>query len=103
MDRFLREAKVVAQMLHGNIVPVYQLGQHEGAYFIASAFIPGHPMSEVISEEGLEPRRAVKLVVQLLDALAYAHERGVLHRDVKPANAMIDDKDTLFLMKNWIK
>ena len=98
IERFLREAKVVAQMLHGNIVPVYQLGEHGSGYFIASAFIPGEPLSQVIPENGLDPARAVRLVVQLLEALAYAHDRGVLHRDVKPSNAMLDAKDTLYLM-----
>ncbi len=68
---------------------------------IASAFIPGRPLADAIPEAGMEPARAVRLTAQLLDALAYAHERGVLHRDVKPANAMLveeGDRDTLYLM-----
>jgi serine/threonine protein kinase len=98
VERFLREAKVVAKMLHGNIVPVYELGEDEGAYFIASAFIAGQSLADIIPENGLDAGRAVRLVLQLLEALAYAHDQGVLHRDVKPSNAMLGDKDTLYLM-----
>jgi serine/threonine-protein kinase len=100
VQRFLREAKVVAQLLHGNIVPVFQLGEHEGAPFIASAFIPGRSLADVVAEHesGLDPARAVRFTVQLLDALAHAHDRGVLHRDVKPSNAMVDKEDRLYLM-----
>jgi serine/threonine-protein kinase len=98
VQRFLREAQVVAHLLHGNIVPVYQLGQHAGSYFIASAFIAGQPLSAVIPEKGMEAPRAVALVLQLLEALAYAHARGVLHRDVKPSNLMIDEHGHLWLM-----
>jgi serine/threonine protein kinase len=98
VERFLREAKVVARMLHGNIVPVYELGEDQGAYFIASAFVAGQSLADAIPENGLEAGRAVRLVLQLLEALAYAHDQGVLHRDVKPGNAMLGDKDTLYLM-----
>jgi serine/threonine protein kinase len=98
VERFKREAKVVARMLHGNIVPVYEMGEEGGAYFIASAFIAGHSLADVIPENGLDADRAVRLVLQLLEALAYAHDQGVLHRDVKPSNAMLGDKDTLYLM-----
>jgi serine/threonine-protein kinase len=98
VERFLREAKVVARLRHENIVSVHQLGQHEGGYFIASEFVAGRPLAAAVPEDGLEPRRAARLVVQLLDALAYAHGQGVLHRDVKPANAMLGADDKLFLM-----
>ncbi|MCC6418142.1 MAG: protein kinase, partial [Gemmataceae bacterium] len=98
LDRFLREARVVGQMLHGNIVPVYQLGRLGQDYYIVSAFIPGRPLEAAVPEHGMDPPQAVRLVIQLLEALAYAHERGVFHRDVKPANAMLDDKGTLYLM-----
>lgn len=98
VQRFLREAKVLAKMDHPNIVRVYDAGQHEKNYYLASAFIAGRDLNAFVQMGGMEPRRAVRLIVQLLEALAYAHERGVLHRDVKPANAMVDDKDHLYLM-----
>jgi serine/threonine protein kinase len=98
VERFKREARVVGQMHHNGIVPVYQLGEQDGAQFIVSRFIPGKALSEVIPEDGMEPGRAVDLVVQLLEALAYAHDMDVLHRDVKPANAILDEKGQLYLM-----
>jgi serine/threonine protein kinase len=98
VERFRREARVVAQMHHNGIVPVYQLGEQDGAQFIVSRFIPGKALSEVIPEDGMEPGRAVDLTIQLLEALAYAHNLDVLHRDVKPANAILDEKGQLYLM-----
>jgi serine/threonine protein kinase len=97
VERFLREAQVVAGMHHNHIVPVYQLGEHEGRYYIASRLIRGPVLSDDIPEEGLPAERAVGLIVQLLDALAYAHERGVIHRDVKPENVLLDESGHLNL------
>jgi serine/threonine-protein kinase len=99
VERFLREARVVAQMPHhGNIVPVHQLDKHEGRPFIVSTFISGQSLSKMVPEAGLDARRAVRLTIQLLEALAHAHSQGVLHRDVKPSNAMLDANDTLYLV-----
>jgi serine/threonine protein kinase/formylglycine-generating enzyme required for sulfatase activity len=98
VERFLREAQVVAQMHHNHIVPVYELGEHEDSHYIASRFVPGKTLSDVIPEEGVGAVEAVGLILQLLEALTYAHEMNVLHRDVKPANAIVDAKGQLFLM-----
>jgi serine/threonine-protein kinase len=98
VERFLREARVVGQMHHNHIVPVYQLGEQDGAHFIVSKFVEGQVLSEAIAEDGMDPDRAVGLVVQLLEALAYAHDRQVIHRDVKPSNAVLDGDGQLYLM-----
>jgi WD40 repeat protein/tRNA A-37 threonylcarbamoyl transferase component Bud32 len=99
VERFLREAKSAAQLQHPNIVPIFDAGQEAGHYYIASAFIQGHPLSDVISETtGLNPVRAAKIVLKLAEALAYAHQLGIVHRDIKPANVMIDDDDQPHLM-----
>src|SRR5579884_2181539 len=97
VERFRREAKAAARMLHPNIVPVHDAGQHGNDFYIASAFIAGGTLSAQVPEKGMEPTRAVGLVVQLLDALAYAHSQGVLHRDVKPDNCLVDDQGRLYL------
>ncbi len=98
VERFLREARAAAKLLHPHIVPVYDCGQAGSLYFIASAFIQGNTLAEVIPEGGMETRRAVELAAQLASALGYAHGQGVLHRDVKPQNIMLDEQGSLHLM-----
>src|SRR5436309_2708605 len=73
VERFLREARVLARLDHPNIVRVYDAGQHGTSYFIASALIRGQTLASVIPAGGLEPVRSVRLVLQLVEALAYAH------------------------------
>ncbi len=98
LERFHREAKILAKMNHPNVLRVYNAGQHGSDYYIASDYIPGRDLAEVVTDEGLEPQRAVKLVLQMLRALGYAHSKGIVHRDVKPSNARLDDEDKLYLM-----
>jgi eukaryotic-like serine/threonine-protein kinase len=98
VERFLREAQVVAQMHHNHIVPVYELGEHEECHYIASRFVPGKTLADLIPDAGMGAIEAVGLVLQLLEALTYAHKMNVLHRDVKPANAIVDPKGQLHLM-----
>jgi TPR repeat protein/serine/threonine protein kinase len=106
VERFLREAQVVAGMHHNHIVGVYQLGEHEGGFYIGSRFIRGTTLADIIPEQGLPAARAVELMLQLLDALGYAHEQGVIHRDVKPDNALLDEKGQLHLtdfgLAGWV-
>jgi len=98
VDRFLREAQVVAQMHHSHIVPVHELGELDGCHYIVSRFVPGKTLSDLVPDEGLDAAQAVGLVLQLLEALVYAHKLNVLHRDVKPANAIVDAEGQLSLM-----
>ncbi len=97
IERFKFEARVAAKLNHPHIVQVFQLGTHEGRHYIVSPFIRGKTLASIIPENGLEPGRAVEHVLQLLDALAYAHARGVLHRDIKPHNALLDESGALYL------
>jgi WD40 repeat protein/tRNA A-37 threonylcarbamoyl transferase component Bud32 len=92
IERFLREAQAAAQLRHPHIVPVYDTGSDGAHHYIASAFIDGKTLAEVIdaNERGLEPSEAARIVIALAEALHYAHSRGIIHRDVKPANVMID-------------
>jgi formylglycine-generating enzyme required for sulfatase activity len=98
VERFQREARAAAKMHHSHIVPVHDAGQHGGHYFITSALIPGRTLASAIPDSGMDPRRAAQMALQLAEALTYAHQQGVLHRDVKPGNIMLDDQDTLYLM-----
>lgn len=96
--RFLREAKAAANLRHPHIVPVYDAGRDGDQYYIATAFIAGHSLADRVEQHGNELRQSAIWVRQLAEALAYAHEQGVVHRDVKPANCMVDDDDHLHLM-----
>ncbi|HMP60573.1 MAG TPA: protein kinase [Gemmatales bacterium] len=98
VERFQREARAAARMMHPHIVPVFDTGQHGPSQFIAQAFIPGSTLAGQIPERGMEPRRAVTLMLQILDALGYAHQQGIQHRDVKPVNIMMAANDHLYLM-----
>jgi len=87
--RLLREARAAAALGHPNIVTVYDVGEADGHVFIAMEFVPGRTLSEVIGHDGVPVVEAVRLGVQIAAALAHAHERGVVHRDVKPSNVIV--------------
>lgn len=91
IERFEREARAAAALHHPNICPVFDVGEVDGTRFLTMAFIDGVPLSSLISEEKpLSDRQAAAVVRKLAQALHTAHSHGVIHRDVKPANIMID-------------
>ena len=92
-SRFLREAKAAARLHHPHIVTVYEAGTDGDTSYIASAFIPGRSLADAIDDGPFDPRRAARIIAALADALHAAHEQGIVHRDVKPANVLLDDED----------
>jgi serine/threonine-protein kinase len=89
-ERFLRESRLAAATEHPGIVPVYEAGEIEGLLYIAMRYIEGVDLAALLSRERpLEPQRAVALAGQLASALDAAHARGLIHRDVKPSNALV--------------
>jgi YVTN family beta-propeller protein len=89
-ERFLRESQLAASLDHPNVVPIYDAGEVEGLLYIAMRYVPGTDMKALLRSEGaLEPERALALVAQVGGALDAAHERGLVHRDVKPSNVLL--------------
>jgi len=90
-ERFVRESRAAAELEHPNIVPVYDAGEVDGRLYLAMKFVEGTDLAHVINEEGkLSAERTLPLLEQLASALDAAHEHGLIHRDVKPANALLD-------------
>jgi serine/threonine protein kinase len=89
-ERFSREAEAAAPLRHRNIVGVHAAGEHEGLPYVVMDFVDGVNLKEAIAAEGpIPPLRAAKLTMRLAQAVHYAHEQGVLHRDVKPSNVIL--------------
>ncbi len=89
-DRFLREARSVAQLRHPSIVPVFEIGQDSGRPYLVSEFVHGITLADLLTSERMAPRAVALLTAQIADALDYAHSQGVIHRDVKPSNIMLE-------------
>jgi len=91
VERFRREAEAAAGLSHPNIVAVYDRGDVEGTYYIAMQLLEGRSLKALI-DQGLAPEQAALLVRQVLEAAGYAHRHGVVHRDLKPQNVIVDDE-----------
>ena len=92
LQRFRREAEAVAALNHPNIVMIHSVEEVDGLHFITMELIEGKPLHHVIPRGGLPLRRYFELAVPLVEALAAAHEKGVVHRDLKPDNIMVGDR-----------
>ena len=90
VERFRREAQSAAGLNHPNIVAIYDRGVAEGTYYIAMEYLDGPTLKDVIDERGgLDPNRAIGFATQILSALRFAHNHGVVHRDIKPQNVVV--------------
>jgi tRNA A-37 threonylcarbamoyl transferase component Bud32/S1-C subfamily serine protease/HEAT repeat protein len=89
LNRFLREARSVAQLRHSSIVPVYEVGQVDGLPYLVSEFVEGMTLADLLTAQRPPPRESAQLVATLADTLQYAHDQGVVHRDVKPSNILM--------------
>src|SRR4051795_9765253 len=93
-ERLLEESRRAASLDHPNVVPVYEAGEADGHLFLAMRYVPGTDLKALLRREAaLEAERAIAIVAQVADALDAAHRRGLVHRDVKPSNVLLDHAD----------
>ena len=97
-ERFLVESRLAASLDHPNVVPIFDAGEVEGQLYLAMRYVQGSDLKELLQQQGaLEPARAIQIVSQMAEALDAAHARGLVHRDVKPSNVLLDEAEHAYL------
>ena len=90
VKRFRREAEAAARLEHPSIVPIYEVGERDGSCYFSMKFVEGGQLDEVAKRKPMPPRRAAELIAKVASTVHYAHEHGILHRDIKPGNILLD-------------
>ncbi len=93
LSRFREEARAAAVLSHRNIVPVFDVGEHENQAYFSMKYIPGTTLAKKLDKGSLSSKQAAVYLKEISSAIGHAHEKGVFHRDLKPANVLIDDED----------
>ena len=90
LKRFRHEAEAAASLEHPQIVPIYEIGERDGSCYFSMKFVEGGQLDEVVRRERMSTRHAAELLVKIARTVQFAHERGILHRDIKPGNILLD-------------
>ena len=97
LKRFKTEAEAAANLDHPQIVPIYEIGQAGGQHYFTMKLVEGISLKQAVSNGPLDPRRAATIIATVARAIHYAHERGILHRDIKPGNVLLDSEDRAYV------
>ncbi|MCA9148394.1 MAG: serine/threonine protein kinase [Planctomycetales bacterium] len=98
LARFRAEAEAAARLDHPHIIPVYDVGEHDGNAFFSMKYVQGETLADRLKQGPLPAREIARIVYSVADAIEFAHSRGVLHRDLKPSNILLDDQDEAHVM-----
>src|SRR5262249_46511832 len=96
-ERFQQESRLLAELEHPHIVPVYDVGQHDGRAFFAMKEIVGSNLEKVLPSLRKEVPEGVRILAVVAHAVHFAHQKGVLHRDLKPSNVLLDTQGTPYV------
>ncbi len=96
VDRFYREVKTAAKLMHPNIVAALDASEDDGLHYLVMEYVEGQDLGDVLKQSGpLQPELAVNYIIQAATGIQYAHDQGVIHRDIKPANLLLDQSGTI--------
>jgi serine/threonine-protein kinase PpkA len=93
-QRFLKEGRILAQVPHPNVVPIFDSGEQDGVFYMCMEFVPGGTLEERLNQGSLSLKESIRILKQIASALEWSHGKGLIHRDVKPANVLFRDDGT---------